>query len=839
MCTSRFLVVLVAGALAGAAPVKAQTAQQLQALRNNPELIRRQIQQSGLTPDQIRERLRQAGHSPSLLDAFLQPEQAELSVGDDALSALSVLGVGAVEVEGLVPLPVITEPTVARAAETETGLSLFGLNVFRTPTSQFQPVLSGPVPSNYRLGPGDVMVIVLTGDVEFVYEREVTREGFIVIPQVGRVFVNNLTMEQLLQLLRQRLARSYSGIRTGTTQFDVSIARLRANQIFVIGEIVRPGAYQLTSVATVLNALYAAGGPTERGNFREIQIRRGRETIATFDLYDYFLRADITSDIMLEQGDIVFVPVQGKRASVSGAVVRPTIYELKQAETLTDLIQAAGGFRADAAFNRLAISRIVPVASRSPNDPDRVVIDVPLNQITDGKAPPFPIEPGDSVIVFEVVESSRGTVELNGNVYHPGRFGWHAGMRLSDVIRLAGGFRPTTYAGRVHIERLNPADSTRYLVNVELPADSSKPFWDDIALQEYDVVTVYGRDEFRADRTVSIGGMVNEPGAYPYRAGMTLRDLVLVARGFRDGAYLDTVEVSRLPADRSGGQLAVRLRVPIDSTYLFERSTTYPLLPGPPTVDNGAPEMEMELEPFDWVTILRQPGFELLRTVHISGEVRFPGPYALTHKGERVSSLIARSGGLLLTAYTDGARFFRDFDTAEQIDRGFNVVFQDPEGRDTIVTELDLTGERVNMNLSAALRSPESRDDIVLQPGDSLHVPEYIPTVRVEGAVNSRVSVLYKEGANLDYYIGNAGGFTRFADEGRVSVRYANGSAKVKKGGFLFFGSTPKPGPGSTVFVPTKDPSEEGFNIGQFVTGFTGLVGVLASLTTVLVVLGR
>lgn len=803
MFTPRILALLAAITLAAAIPLKAQTAQQLQALRNNPQLVRQRIQQSGLTPDQIRERLRQAGYSPSLLDAYLQPEQAGLSVGDDAMSALSVLGVGGVEVEGLIPLPVITEPTVARAA---TGLSLFGLNVFRTPTSQFQPVLSGPVPSNYRLGPGDVMVIVLTGDVEFVYEREVTREGFIVIPQVGQIFVNNLTMEQLRQLLRQRLARSYSGIRTGTTQFDVSIARLRANQIFVIGEIVQPGAYQLSSVATVLNSLYAAGGPTERGNFREIQIRRGGETIATFDLYDYFLRADITNDIMLEQGDIVFVPVQGKRASVSGAVVRPAIYELKPAETLTDLIQAAGGFRADAAFNRLAISRIVPVESRSPNDPDRVVIDVPLSQITNGKAPPFPIEPGDSVIVFEVAGSSRATVELNGNVYHPGTFGWHAGMRLSNLIRLAGGFRPATYAERVHIERLNAADSTRYLVNVELPADSSEPFWDDIALQEYDVVTVYGRDEFRADRTVSIGGMVNEPGAYPYRAGMTLRDLVLIARGFRDGAYLDTVEVSRLPADRSGGQLAVRLRVPIDSTYVFERSTTYPLLPGPPTVDNGAPEVE--LEPFDLVTILRQPEFELLRTVQITGEVRFPGPYALTHKEERVSNLMSRAGGLLPTAYADGGRFFRSLDAAG----------------------------RVNIDLTNALRTPGGRDDITLQPGDSLHVPEYVPTVLVEGAVHSPTSVLYEEGANLDYYIGNAGGFTRFADEGRVSVRYANGSAKVKKGGFLFFGSTPKPGPGSTVFVPAKDPSEEGFDVGQFVTG---LVSVLASLTTVIVVLAR
>ncbi len=288
MVITRSLTVLVIGVVLGVSPGAAQTAEQLQALRNNPELIRRQIQQSGLTPDQIRERLRQAGYSQSALDQFLPSDQRGISADADVLSALSILGIDTMLIEGLDSLPVIFDPRFLRDSASDAGqaLSLFGLNVFRTPTSQFQPILTGPVPASYRLGPGDVMVIVLTGDVEFVYERQVTREGFIVLPQVGQIFVNNLTMEQLQQLLRQRLARSYSGIRTGATRFDVSIARLRANQIFVIGEIVRPGAYQLSSVATALNALYAAGGPTERGNFREIEIRRDGERLAAFDLRD-------------------------------------------------------------------------------------------------------------------------------------------------------------------------------------------------------------------------------------------------------------------------------------------------------------------------------------------------------------------------------------------------------------------------------------------------------------------------------------------------------------------------------------------------------------------------
>ena len=217
MDITKLSTVLVIGGMLGVTPGAAQTVQQLQALRNNPELVRQQIQQSGLSPEQIRSRLRAAGYPPALLDQFLPSTTPSVTIGDDVLSALSILGIDTMLVEGLDTLPVIFDPLSLGDSEAAAGktLSLFGLNVFRTPTSQFQPILTGPVPPSYRLGPGDVMVIVLTGDVEFVYERQVTREGFIVIPQVGQIFVNNLTMEQLHQLLRQRLARSYSGIGEG------------------------------------------------------------------------------------------------------------------------------------------------------------------------------------------------------------------------------------------------------------------------------------------------------------------------------------------------------------------------------------------------------------------------------------------------------------------------------------------------------------------------------------------------------------------------------------------------------------------------------------------------
>lgn len=466
----------------------------------------------------------------------------------------------------------------------------------------------------------------------------------------------------------------------------------------------------------------------------------------------------------------------------------------------------AGGFRPDAALQRISVSRIVPPARRALHSPDHIVVDVPLRQMQDGAVPPFAVEPGDQITVFALGEGQRSVVELRGKVYLPGTYGWYPGIGLSELIRLGGGFRPAVYAGGAHIERLNPVDSTRFVFRVPLPADSGAPYPDDVPLQDYDIVTIYGREEFRDERTVTIAGMVRRADAYPYRNDMTLRDLVLMARGLRDGAYLDRAEVARLPTDRSRGQLAVRFRVPMDLTYLFERdSTTYRFVPGAPIADGAAPEFV--LQPFDHVTILKQPGFELQRMVQITGELRFPGVYALERKDERLSDLVRRAGGLLPTAYPDGSRFMRTLDNAG----------------------------RVNVDLQSALTDHGQPHDLILQPGDSVHVPEYTPIVRVIGAVNSPTSVRHERGKGFDYYIANAGGYSSEADNGRVSVRYADGSARVRSR-FLLFTSHPEPGPGSTIVVPTRPPGEGGIDIAVL---FGGIAQILSAITTMVLVIDR
>ena len=709
-------------------PSQAQQALE-QALQQNPGLasqIRNRIAGSGMTPEQIRARLQAAGYPPTLLDAYLKPETpgATLPTASlDQLAAVQAVGLPPISVSlSNLPLDTGLIRALTTPVKPESTSLVFGVDAFRRTTTQFLPLLAGPVPPDYRLGPGDQLVLILTGDVELSYPLPVTREGFVLIPQVGQVFVSNLTLDQLRDVLFTRLGRVYSGVRraNATTRFDVSIANVRANQIYVTGEVNQPGAYQISSLGTVLTGLYAAGGVTDRADMRQVSVRRNGQSVATFDLYDYLLRGDTKHDMRLETGDVVFVPVHGMRAQVTGAVSRPAIYAIKPGEALAALLQAAGGFRPDAALKRVTIHRFLPAPDRHPPAPARAVIDVALT----------PVDTGD-----------------------------------------VGG--------------------------VAVPL---------VTLEDGDSVVVDSLPPLAAQYTVAIAGMVHKPGIFPWREGMTLRELMLLARGPRIGASLHEAEVARLPTDRSAGQLATTMRVPLDSTYLLDRDSLgrYIGPPGLPFAASGAPDVK--LEPYDNVLIVRQPDFDYQRTVTVTGEVRYPGEYSLRTKSDRLADVIARAGGLTKEAYAEGIRFVRS-----QNDVG-----------------------RINVDLGRALGDPLSSANVILQPGDSILVPEYQPSVKVSGAVNSPGSVLWRSGAGLDYYLSAAGGFAQHADKGAVSVRLANGEVRTRGRGL--FGGAPKPGPGSEVFVPSEDPSVRRTD---FVALFGAIAQILASTVAIIVVVTR
>jgi protein involved in polysaccharide export with SLBB domain len=715
-------------------PSEAQSALDRALLQNPqlPEMIRSRIRESGMTAEQIRSRLRAGGYPENLLDPYLTaPRAGEVSPtpGTFELNAIATLGIPLDESR----LRVDTGFVVPAGAERPRS-TVFGIDVFRRTTTQFLPVLSGPVPPDYRLGPGDVLVLILTGDVELAYSLQVSRTGFIVVPQVGQLFVSSLTLDGLRDLLFARLGRVYSGVRrtNPTTRFDVTVTGVRAIQVFVTGDVIQPGAYQISALGTVLTALYAAGGLEERGSTRAIHVRRGDSTVATFDLYDYLLLGDTRNDVRLETGDVVFVGVRGARVSVAGAVIRPATYEMKGGETLAEMIAASGGITATASVREVLVRRVLPGAERDQEATARVVIRVPLN-----------------------ANERRGE--------------WGVGR----------------------------SDSA--LAGVSIP-----PF----PLEDGDSVEILSLPDAPEAYFVAIAGMVQRPGSYPWRPGMTLRELVRVAQGPRVGAWLQEAEIARLPADRSAGQMATTVRVPLDSSYIQDRDSAgrYIGAPGLPFPASGA--AEVVLEPFDNVLILRQPDFELQRTVAIGGEVRFPGFYALRAKDERLADLVGRAGGLTPRAYAEGIRFYRALNQAG----------------------------RINIRLTEALARRDSRDNIILQPGDSIHIPEFVPSVRVTGAVNAPGSVLWKPGEGLGYYVSAAGGYTREADEGRTSVRYANGEVQTKSKSLIFFSNSPTPNPGADVFVPTKPPRGE-TNWAQILGITAALASVLASTVAVIVAL--
>jgi protein involved in polysaccharide export with SLBB domain len=830
-------------------------AQAQQMLQNNPALLqqlRQRIMTSGLTPEQVRARLKAEGYPENLLDAYLPGATPGTETGgstEEVYSAITKLGIVdtaevdllrcGIEADSLVvpdtlpnglidttqtarrtanrkaalrALCIAREDSLTRGLKTggpavDSGFVIFGLDFFRNRSTLFNPNVAGPVDANYRINPGDQLALILTGDVEQSYQLPVTREGFVVIPQVGQVYVNNLTMAELENVLYARLGRVYSGIRRGpgaTTHFYLTPARLGSNQIYVTGDILRPGSYRVSSAATALTALYAALGPSDNGTLRRIMIRRG-PAVDTLDVYDYLLNGNTTHDVRLNNGDLVFVPIHGPRVRILGEVSRPATYEVKPGETLADALRFAGGFTETAARRRVQIERIVPPAQRAPGGRDRIVTEIVSDEFVTGTGPAIPVVAGDVIRVFPVASRVRNRIYVRGDVWSAGSQGLAPGMKVSDALRTAGGVRSDVYLGQVLITRTQP-DSTRFQLRASL-RDTTGAVINDIPLQEDDEIRVFSTSEFRPTRYVAINGAVGKSGQFPYREGMTVRDLVLLAGGLDQSAYLNEAEVARLPLNRTGGVTATTFRIPLDSSYLFERGPDGRYL-GPPGLPAASgPSPDVVVQPYDNVLILRQPNWELQRTAVIAGEVRYPGRYSLKTKTEKITDLIARAGGLTTDGYANGVIFYR---TRNGVGR-------------------------IGIELPDVLRNPRSLDNLPLQDGDSLFIPRYNAVVNVQGAVNSPVAVTWSPGKPIEYYVRAAGGPSRKADLGRAYVTQPNGKVETRSPHFLLPDGIPQPKAGSTVFVPERDPADRV----DLLANAGAIAQIAATLVTLVIALRR
>ena len=848
-----FFLGVVSAPLASAAQQRPSPQETEALLRSNPDLaaqLRSRLRESGLTPDQVRARLRAEGYPEDLLDPYLTSGAVadtstvtdprvtaalrELTMTPDSLDKDSLRAranrsddrplhpeIRCDTLTKAAPTNTDSLPLDARSAAVPRGLELrctspdgrpvappdsgrviFGLDLFASPTSQFDPNLAGPVDASYKLGPGDQLVLLLTGEVELAHRLDVTREGFVFIPQVGQLHVANLSVQQLEDLLYRVLGRVYPGVRrsaNATTHFSISVARLRSLQVFVAGDVVRPGSYRVSAAGTALTALYAAGGPTPNGSLRHVEIRRGGKLMETLDVYDYLVRGDARHDPRLESGDVIFVPIRGPSVRVVGEINRPGTYELRQGESLADVVRTAGGFRPTATPSRVQIERIVPARERRDGGAARIVLDVstyatrPANG--DGASGEdtvqVALEDGDLVRVFAIPDRVRNRITVTGNVWQPGSQGFTPTLRLSDAIARAGGLRADAYLGQVLVTRMLQ-DSSRVQLRASLRADGTAE--QDIALAPDDEIRVFSVAEFRAKRQVGISGAVKHSGNVTYREGMTLRDLVLLAGGLDVSAYLGEAQIARLPENRAGGTTAQTIRVSLDSTYVFGGRAA-------PTPNAGS---EIALRPDDQVLILRQPDWAVPRTVVVTGEVRFPGRYTLERRDERLHTVLQRAGGLTANADSGG------------------IVFK--RSRDGI--------GRIGVDLPRALYAKRAADDLVLQDGDSIQIPPYSGVVTVTGSVNAPMGVAYVRGANLDYYIGAAGGPSRVGDRAHAYVTQANGHVETVHRRLMLPDDVPTPGPGSKVVVPQKPPSESAWT-----RNLPVVASIVASLVTLAAVL--
>jgi protein involved in polysaccharide export with SLBB domain len=503
-------------------------------------------------------------------------------------------------------------------------------------------------------------------------------------------------------------------------------------------------------------------------------------------------------------GDLVFVPIHGARVRIVGEVARPATYEMRPNETLADALRFAGGFTATAARRRVQIERIVPPAQRVPGGRDRIVTEIVSDDFVNGVGSSDAVLPGDVIRVFSVAARVRDRVYISGDVWSPGSIGITPGMRVSDALKMAGGVKPDVYLGQILITRTNP-DSSRVQMRASL-RDTSGAVINDFPLSEDDEIRVFSVSEFRPTRYVAINGAVRKSGQYPFRESMTVRDLILLAGGLDQSAYLNEAEVARLPAVRSDGITATTFRVPLDSSYLFERGPDGKYLGPPGLPAPSGPNPDVTVKPYDNVLIMRQPNWELQRTAAIAGEVRYPGRYSLRSKTERLADLIERAGGLTGDAYPDG------------------VVFLRPRNN---------VG-RIGIQLSDVLRHSRSRDNLPLVDGDSIFVPRLNPVVSVQGAVNSPVAVTYAPGKTIEYYIRAAGGPTVRADVKRAYVYQPNGKLESRQSRFLLPDGIPTPEPGSTVLVPNRDPLDKPLDLltslGSITQIVTGLVAVLIAV---------
>ncbi|MDB5211783.1 MAG: capsule biosynthesis protein [Sediminibacterium sp.] len=688
-------------------------------------------------------------------------------------------------------------------------LHVFGSEIFDNENLSFEPNLSIATPPDYIVGVNDQLVIDVFGISDNTKKLKVTPEGYIRFPLYGPIRVAGLTMEAAEKKIRSALVKIYPGLATGKVSLQVSLGQIRSIHVTLLGEVTRPGTYTLSSLSTLMNALYASGGPNDIGSFRNIQLIRDGKMYTQFDLYNLLLKEDLGDNILLHDDDVIRIVPYKKRVALKGAVKKPAIFDVKDGESAADLLQYAGGFADIAYKERVRINRFGPI--------HKEILTVPTSGLAG-----FALVSGDTLSVDSLSFLSANRVQVSGAVYHPGNYGLQQVKDLQELVKLAQP-REDAYLDRAIVRRLGP-DFTPSFVNFNVTDVQNGNY--NLLLQREDSVHFFRAVDLREKYTVTINGEVNKPGTYTYFEKMSVQDLVLLASGYREGAALQKIEVSR----RINNNQAAT------DTLLFSVIKEISL--------DDKKDLQFTLQPFDIVSIRRTPAYKEQISVRVEGEVLYPGIYTLSANNVRLSDIVARAGGLKSSAFVEGAALVRNTyvgitaSDAALLNSKAKLINQQSgktvlaEGNDSaLVSNLSTQQKPVGIRLKDALDRKASPADIFLEEGDILKIPRAIQTIQTFGMVNVPKQIIFHEGLTFRNAIRESGDFAVNASRRHAYAVYPNGEVQPTRN-FLFFRTYPTLKAGAEIYVPSK-PDRRKLTTGEtigLVSGLTSLLGLIVVL---------
>ncbi|MBX9092375.1 polysaccharide biosynthesis/export family protein [Bacteroides xylanisolvens] len=685
---------------------------------------------------------------------------------------------------------------------------VFGRNIFNTRNLTFEPSVNIATPLNYRLGPGDEVIIDIWGASQNTIRQQISPDGTINIQKIGPVNLNGLTISEANDYLKKTLNKIYNGLNNTndpTSDIRLTLGSIRTIQINVMGEVVQPGTYSLSSFSTVFHALYRAGGVSDIGSLRNVQLVRNGKNIATIDVYQFIMKGHIQDDIRLQEGDVVIVPAYDVLVKIDGKVKRPMRFEMKKDENLSTLISYAGGFDADAYTRSLRVVR--------QNGQEYEV-----NTVKDLDYSVYKMRNGDVVTAEAILNRFTNKLEIRGAVYRPGIYQLNGKLNtVRELVNEAQGLTGDAFLNRAVLYRQRE-DLTTEVIPVDIKAimDGTSP---NIILAKNDILYIPSIHDLEDRGDVVIHGEVAKPDSYPYADNMTLEDLIIQAGGLREAASVVRVDVSR------------RIRNPhstVDNDTIG-RTYTFSLKEG--FVVDGTPGFV--LQPYDEVYVRRSPGYQAQQNVVVEGEILFGGSYAMTSREERLSDLINKAGGTTNYAYLRGAKLTRVATEGEKKRMGDVIRLMSRQLGEAMMDSLGVRVEdqfTVGIDLEKAIANPGSASDLVLREGDVVFIPKNTNTVTINGAVMVPNTVSYMAGKNIDYYLNQAGGYSDNAKKSKKFIVYMNGQVTKVKGS-----GKKQIEPGCEIIVPSK--SKKRTNMGEilgYATSFSSLGMMIASIANLI-----